>query len=417
MRWLTLSLTLLAVACAARSEETILDLSLKTREARLAGENAAWLALGRMTLARSPEHPDLLISVGRALAANGRPEDSLTHLEEAVARGAGFELAALPEFAELASKPEFELLARRARANLEPVSPQEVFLVIENTDIQPEGIAWDADTSRLFISSFSREIWSVGLDRKLARFVGKDVGLRQVAGLKVDRKRRLLWAASAVFPDFFGPSGEPDPEVGLTTAFAFDLDSGRIVRECTVDNRPAPHGFNDFALAGNGDVYVSDSQLGKIWRLPGGECRFELLIEDARMGFPNGLALSADESRLYVAHVEGLSAVDLASGRRTQLPVPAGASVNSMDGLVLDGDELIGIQPSNYLARVIRIKLASDGLAVRSVEVVSSRPPGGLSQATGTVVGSHYYSVAGPLGAPPDDGSDPRSRILRANLR
>jgi hypothetical protein len=136
------------------------------------------------------------------------------------------------------------------------------------------------------------------------------------------------------------------------------------------------------------------------------------------MSFPNGIALSKDEARLYVAHIEGLSVVDLATGRRTALAVPGNTSVNSIDGLVRDGADLIGIQPSPYLARVLRIRLDDAGYAIREVVTVSSPPPEGLSPTTGVIVGSQYYSVAGVV-APPgtSGGQDRRARILRATLR
>jgi sugar lactone lactonase YvrE len=418
---------MLAVFCAAGAAPTedtgadpsgILDLALKTREARLAGDNARWLDLARQVQARAPEHPDLMISLARAYAANDRIGESIPQLEQAIARGAGFDLFAFPEYKDRAADAEVAKLAARAAANQAPVAPPEEFLVIENAEIRPEGITWDADSSRLFIGSLNGEIWAVGEDRRLSRFAGPDSGLREVLGMKVDRARRLLWAVTGVFPDFFSAPDEPKKDAGQTGVVAFDLESGKRLRQCQLDERPVLHGFNDLALAANGDVYVSDTTANAIWRLPRGECRLEKLLEDPRMGAPNGIALSADGSLLYVAHIEGLSAVDLRTGRRTQLPVPANATVNSMDGLVRDGDDLIGIQPTPYLARVVRIRLSGNGLAVREAVTISSRPPPGVSQTTGTVAGAHYYSVAGTIDALQTyaDG-DRRARILRSNLR
>jgi sugar lactone lactonase YvrE len=414
---------LFALGCsqALRAEPPlarIVDLAMKTREARLAGDNAGWLEHGRETLLRAPEHPDLQISVARALAANGRMKESLEHLEQAINRGAGFDPMTFPEFKDVSGNRELAALADKARRNLAPVSPAQVALIVENTDIQPEGITWDADTERLFIGSLNGEIWQIRKDLTLARFAGVNSRLREVLGLKVDRERRLLWAVTGVFPDLFGLQGEPKKDTGLTGVIAFHLDTAEPVRECWLDERPTLHGFNDLALARNGDVYVSDSTASAIYRLPRGDCRLERLLQDFRMGFPNGIALSPDESRLYVAHIEGLSAVDLKTGRRTQLPVPPDAAVNSMDGLVRDGADLVGIQPSPYLARVARIRLSADGLAVREVITVSSRPPPGLSQTTGIVAGAHFYSVAGALD-PLVTGGEPdrRARILRAVLR
>lgn len=416
-----LASTIVLLAAQAPRAETplvgILDLAIRTREARMAGDNAGWLEHGRATLARAPEHPDLVISVARALAANGRLGESIPLLEQAVARGAGFDLSALPEFKDAGNDARLREIAARASKNQQPVSPPEEYLVIEDTCIEPEGIAWDAKTSRLFIGSLAGGIRAIDANRAISGFAGPDSGLREVLGLKVDPERRLLWAATGVFPDIFGPAGEPKQDAGLTGLVAFNIDSGERERICWLDERPVLHGFNDLALARGGEVYVSDSLTGSIYRLAAGGCRFEPVVQDPLMGFPNGIALSADESLLYVAHIEGLSAVDLATGRRTQLAVAQDAAVNSMDGLVRHGTDLVGIQPSPYLARVVRIRLSDDGLAIRDVATVSSRPPAGLSQLTGTVAGSHFFSVASTVAPPDADDVDRRARVLRAKLR
>ncbi len=74
----------------------LIELSLQAREARLAGDHKLWLDRGQQVLDLAPEHPDLLISLARALAANGRFEDASTRLEDAVRRGGGFDLATFP---------------------------------------------------------------------------------------------------------------------------------------------------------------------------------------------------------------------------------------------------------------------------------------------------------------------------------
>jgi sugar lactone lactonase YvrE len=413
-----IAIATLAVASLAASaqEPTLLELATRTREARLAGDHAGWLEHGQATLARAPDHPDLLLSTSRALAAHGRNAEALELLAQSVARGTRTDIAEFPEYAALAADERFKALVAQALENRRPVAPPEVFLVVENTSIEPEGITWDAKTGRLFIGSLNGEIWQIGPDGELERFAAPASGLREVLGLKVDATRRRLWAATGVFPDPFAV--EPKKDAGLTGLMSFDLDDGERVSECWLDERPVQHGFNDMALAANGDVYVSDSPANAIYRLPGGQCRLERVVADPRMSFPNGLALSADESRLYVAHVEGLSVVDVAAGRRSTLAVPPTASVNSMDGLVRDGSDLIGIQPSTNLSRVIRIRLSDDGTAIREVVKLSSPPPDGLSQTTGVLVGAHFYSVASQPGAPTTDSeTDRRARILRATLR
>jgi sugar lactone lactonase YvrE len=408
-----------AGTAGTRAQPKLFDLALRTREARLAGDHKAWLENGRRVLAMAPEHPDLLISVGRALAANGRTDEAMDHLEDAIRRGAGFTLD-FPEFKAAAGNARLEALRARAARQLAPVAPAEVFATIADPDVRAEGIAYDVATSRLYVGSLNGEIWQVDLQGRAERFAGPGTGLLEVLGVKVDPVRRWLWAVTGVFPDLLaGP--EPKEGVGSTGVHAYELDTRKRVRECPLDERPILHGFNDLALASNGDVYVSDSTEGAIYRLPGGHCKLERLLQDDTVSFPNGIALDAGEKRLYVAHIEGISAVDVKTGQRTLLPVPATGNVNSIDGLAFDGPDLLGIQGSPYLARTARIRLSEDGLAVREVETVSSRPTLGANQTTGVVVGDTWYSVAGlvPDAAPPPGPGEPprRTRILRVKLR
>jgi sugar lactone lactonase YvrE len=421
-----LMVTILALPPAAPAAEPgdtdgqpaqLMDLVLRTREARLAGDNVRWLEIGQRALALAPDHPDLLISVARAFAANGHMPEAVAHLEDAITRGAGFDLESFPEFKETATQQPLAALRDRALKNQAPVAPPEAFVALNDPPLQPEGITYDSADQLLYFGSLTGQVWKLDLKGKLTLFAGANAGLREVLGLKVDAKRRLLWFVDGVFPDLF-PTDPPKKDVGITAVHAFDLRNRTRVRHCVVDDRPTQHGFNDLALAGNGDVYVTDSTTSTVYRLPSGECRLEVVMRDAAVTFPNGIVLTTDESRLYVAHVEGISAVDLRTGQRTKLSVPRNEAVNSIDGLAWDGADLLGIQSTPHLARVARIRLNEDGLAVREVVTMSSRPPLGLNQTTGVVVGKHFYTVAGfPDALQTATGQTPASHILRAELR
>ena len=396
--------------------QKLIDLSMQAREARLAGDHKLWLERGQRVLELAPEHPDLLISVARALAGNGRFDDAATRLDDAVRRGAGFDLATFAEFKAAPQSARLSALREQALKNLAPVAAPEVFVVL-NESLSTEGITWDPVGRYLYFGSLNGEIWRADLSGKLERFAGPDSGLREVLGLKVDAERRLLWAATGVFPDLV-PAGEPKKDVGTTGLHAYDLGTGKRVRNCGLDERPTMHGFNDMALASNGDVYVSNSTDNSIYKLSTNGCKLDRLLQDPAMTFPNGIALTPDASRLYVGHVEGISVIDVRTGKRTKLGVPKNAAVTSIDGLVWDGKDLLAIQPTPYLARVARIRLADDGLSVREVTTMSSRPPPGLNLATGVVASDHYYIAANVPDGPATPGQPQlRSTILRSPVR
>ncbi|HET9448808.1 MAG TPA: hypothetical protein VFO35_21235, partial [Steroidobacteraceae bacterium] len=157
--------------------------------------------------------------------------------------------------------------------------------------------------------------------------------------------------------------------------------------------------------------------VNSIYKLSASGCKLDRIAQDRAMSFPNGIALTPDGSRLYVAHVEGISVIDVRTGKRTQLSVPKNAAVNSIDGLVWQGKDLLGIQPTPYLARVARIRLGDGGLSIREVTTMSSRPPPGLNLATGVVVNDHYYIAANVPDAAPGQQQQLRSTILRSRVR
>ena len=401
----------------ANPDLTLQQLVAKTRAARMSGDNSSWLEYGRKTLALTPDHPDLLISVARALAANGKIQESELLLREAIQRGAGFDLFAFPEFSKHRDHQNFQTLAQEAIQNMKPLPRAVEFAAIEDPELRPEGIAYDARTDRFFIGSARGEIWQVDNKGKLAPFIS-GTGLREVYGLKVDESRRVLWAVTGVFPDLF-PTEKPKKDLGISGVHAYDIDHEKKISEAWLDERPILHGFNDIAVAANGDLYFTDSETSSIYKLVQDNTRFELLVHDPKITLPNGIVLAPDQKRLYVAHVEGISVINVKSGGVQKLAIPSTASVHSMDGLAWDGSDLLGIQGSPYLSRIIRIRFNHDGTGIQDVRTISSRTPGGYNQTTGVVAGRSFFVVSGLQTAPSTGATEQvqaPARIVRIPL-
>ena len=208
---------------------------------------------------------------------------------------------------------------------------------------ESEGIAFDPVSRRFFAGTGNGELLAINEAGQVSTFTSGN-GLRQILGIKVDPDRRLLWLVTGRYPDPDAPA-----DAGTGGIRAYNLDSGAIVTTVEVDERPILHGYNDLALARNGTVFLTDTNTNSIYKLvPGGKV-LELLLQDNRMTFPNGVVLTPDQRTLYVAHVEGISAVDVETGSRKLLRAPDNASVNSIDGLLLHNGQLFGVQNSPYL--------------------------------------------------------------------
>ena len=281
----------------------------------------------------------------------------------------------------------FGALVAGAKQSLSPVGKTERFARLPEGE--SEGVAYDPVSKRFFAGTGKGELLAIGQDGAVSTFATGG-GLRQILGIKVDAVRRLVWLVSGRYPEPDAPA-----DSGTGGIRAYNLDSGAIVTTIEVDERPILHGFNDLALADDGTVYVTDTNRNSVYKLVPGGKTLELLLQDSRMTFPNGIVLTPDQRTLYVTHVEGISAIDVKAGARKQLSVPADASVNSIDGLLLHKGHLYAVQNSPYLDRIVGIALSQDGHAVERVWTVSSHTPAGLSHTTAAVAGDHLYMVGG----------------------
>lgn len=402
---------------AANPDRTLLDWVRDTRAARLKGDHKAWLESGLRAIALAPDHPDLLISVARAHAALGHSNESIALLRQAVRRAAGIDIARVPELQRLPPSSELEALTGAARRNLAPVPRAQLFALISDTTAPPEGITYDPLSRRIFVGTTHGEILQVDEVGSVSVFAARDSGLLEVLGLKVDTDRGLLWAVNGIFPDLLS-TDPPKPEVGVGGVHALRLSDGKVVAKYWLDERPSLHGFNDLALARNGDVYLTDSAQGAIYRVHAG--RLEPFVRDEHLTIANGIVLCPDQKRLYVASVEGLTLVDVATRKMQRVAVPPDGSVNSIDGLAYDRGDLIGVQGSPYLDRVVRISLSRDGRSVRRVTTLNSRSPPEYNQTTAVVAGDQVYVVGGSpavdtAGTPL--AKEPKPQIVKIPLR
>ena len=418
----TLTCTAVVAAAPARSAEdktaakTFWDYNVEIRTARAKGDHQTWAAAGAEVLKLAPDSPEVMISVSRANAALGRNDEALRLLEEAVRRGAAFEPDRFPEYERLKQEERFLQIAKQAKANMTPVPRAETFALLPAT---AEGIAYDPVSRRLFVGP-EGEILQIDEAGKVSPFV-KGNGLRQVLGIKVDPERRLLWAVSGRFPDTVPGPNPPPEDVGTGGVHVYHVDRAERIASYELDERPLLHGLNDIALARDGTVYVTDSTQGAIYRLKSGAKELERWVQDGKLSLLNGIVLSPDDKRLYLAHVEGVSVIDTASRERKLLAPPANMAVTNMDGLAWYKGSLIGVQNSPYFRRIIRIHLADNGTAIDNVTVINAQTPD-YHQTTAAVAGDKLYVVGGsPLpnlyGGPPTTPTEPKPQILEFGLQ
>ena len=82
----------------------------------------------------------------------------------------------------------------------------------------------------------------------------KQDGLREVLGMEVDPKRRILWVTS-IMND---PSPDIDTlEIGWSGIFKYNLPTGKLIKKYILYKTGVNHLLNDMTINSAGDLFLS----------------------------------------------------------------------------------------------------------------------------------------------------------------
>ena len=277
---------------------------------------------------------------------------------------------------------EFRELAARLNGREPLVAKAQVAFTVEGQrDLIPEGIAYDPVDDAFYLSSiYRRKIVRVDRTGRATEFASEgEEGAGSTLGLKVDPERRLLWVAASATEEMHGYTAA---QKGTAALLAYDLRTGKMVRRLSATGAF----LNDLALLADGTLFVTDSEGGRVFRVvPNGET-LEPWIEGFQ--YPNGIALSDDGRRLYVADFRGVTTVSLED--KSQQRLETRGWIGGIDGLSVHNGTLVGIQNAAGNPRVVRIHL-NDG---NRVEVLESKNAQFDIPTTGVVARGDYYFIA-----------------------
>lgn len=230
-------------------------------------------------------------------------------------------------------------------------APETVFSAPEQHRLV-EGIATDG--KRIWLSSVLDRTILARSGEETARFTMPS-GTLYPMGIAWDAKRGWLWVATDC-PDLPGVAR---------------CDSGALValdRKGRLKAKFSPGvGFHpgDVSASG-GEVFVSDSLNGVVYRLHGRT--LDPLIAPGVGRSAQGTALTPDGKQLVVAdYGRGVAVVDLATKARTLLPMADGRPLRGIDGLVRVGGDYYTIHNGSSPGSLIRFRISGAAIDVAVV--------------------------------------------------
>jgi len=220
----------------------------------------------------------------------------------------------------------------------------------------PEGIALDKSTGDVYVADFD---------------VGRPKGVGQVVVFNREGKLLRVLNVTGSSTALLGLDFHPTTHALLVIDFGNQqvLEVNRLTGQskvfATVSSKAGASGLNALTFDAQGNVYISDSFLGIIWKTGPGGGKADPWVEDDTLkpqGVPpfgaNGLAFNKARNALFVANTANDSIVRIAvqSGVPGKVEVLTN-SINGADGLAIDevdniwvcanqSDEIVVVDPT-----------------------------------------------------------------------
>ena len=358
-----------------------------------------------------PNDPELMYLLARAQSLSGRPGDALVMLRRLAQLGvrtdarenADFErVRRLPGWAELetlldsSSPASPSLTAPSAAASPLPSkatppvsgakpkpgpptagSPSdaapgrrgtESAMRLGETVMNPVGLAYDSASRRFVLGDGDGNKLMVADEvfNHVNDLIGAaSAGFGRLSAVEIDTRRGDLWVTSS--------DGN-----GASSIHKLQLVSGRVLSQIALPSELEPIMVSDFAVSDDGTLVLVDSQGARLLRVKSNGDRFDRPIA-LHVSTPSSIAPANGVT--YVAHAEGLSVVDTASGRVTSIQPAKGVSLTTLRRIRWARGGLIGIQGDGNGSRLVRIRLNSNRHRATAVE-----PLDGEVQSAGTAL-------------------------------
>lgn len=208
--------------------------------------------------------------------------------------------------------------------------------ILTDPELVPEGIAYSEKTHSFYLTSISKsKIVKVNRDTgKQEDFIGERAfGYQPGVGILVDDERNRLYALGGYYR----------LKDSIAALYAFDLTTRELVKRMDVPPT-GEHFLNDLIMDQAGNLYITDTKDSSVYRLTAGSDSLELFFKSPEIKYPNGIALSDDNTKLYIAAFQdGIRILDIREKKLLNRADTTGIS-NGIDGLEFHKGNLYAVQ-------------------------------------------------------------------------
>jgi sugar lactone lactonase YvrE len=341
-----------------------------------------------------PNHPTMLYNLAVSYVLNNKNDEAFKILHKMAKMGLFYQVEKDQDFDAVLNNDEFKIILNELKENSLPTNNSSIQLEYPEKDLITESVALDPETGTFYLSSIhKRKIVKIDANGKTEDFKSEmEDGLWSVFGIKIDHKHRLLYACTSPMPQMINYNKEDD---GKGALLKYDLDSGKLLKIYSLDNKGTSHIFGDLAIDKLGNVYVSDSKENSVYRLSYLTDEISQIIKPGKFVSLQGLDLDGSNNNLYlVDYALGLYRFNFNSGKLIYIEPSEYFVPQGMDGLYFYNNSLITTQNGVNPQRVIRIYLNDEQDKVASWKTLEANNSLFDEITLGVLHNNNFYFIA-----------------------
>lgn len=375
------------------SAQNYIDYFNQGRTAFESGDNELFLDYLIKSDSLRPNHRVILFTLARAYAENNREEKAFEILKKISSFYASETILDSVSFSNLIEHEDWGRLAKNIKQANQKIRSSELAFQLEVKNLHIEGIEYDADKDCFYLTDVhSGKIYKTDREGTNLEELTDLSALGYWAAMSAKtnpENTQQLWVVSSAVPVL---SGYDDSMEGKSALLLVNKETGEVIEEYLppVGN----HLFGDLVISSDGEVYISDSQVPKLFRLEKASGEITEAFSHKDWLSLQGLTLSEDESKLYVSdYITGVFIINLENGEIEPL-IQKNELLRSTDGLYLKGSKLIAIQNGTLPIRISVINLDEEGMGIESSLRYLDQANEDLEEPTlGTWVGQDLYYI------------------------
>lgn len=248
-------------------------------------------------------------------------------------------------------------------------TPEPTQYILNEIDLVPEGIAYSKNNKAFYLTSIAKSKIIV-VDEKSGNqydFIAeKEFGFTPGCGIWVDDSMNRLYAVGGYYTS----------SRATTFLYSFNLRTRQLLKKYEIADT-GDHFLNDMVVDNKSNIYLTDTKASAIYLLKSGSDSLQQFFVSEEIKYPNGIAISDDFTKLYIAsHTQGVRVMDIST--KTLLNERDTTLISKgIDGLEFYKGNLYGIQnavrANGHSFR--RLLLNSTQDQITGMEIIDSNNP------------------------------------------